>query len=345
MRINTAESGLSDGTVVTTTNSDDGSAGDAWSAVSGSPTFSTAAARNGSLGYRIPSGTGSTHYLEWTGENSLSLSAEFWVKIVSVPAGTQQRLTAFRNTTNCGGAMILEESGSIKIGVMQSTSLIVATKSGALTVGNWYRVSIAFKNGLSSTGYAYLEVRDSSLALVHSWSGAVSGANSDNLTGMRIGRQLSSADFGGNLDLDDIRLDPRDTILPTASSTGTAASTVTAGTWSPVGAASVHAALADESDSTYAESVDSPADAAFTVAISPMNPGPLTITSRLSASTASPTITMTVTLLQGASTQIAQWTHVVTTTPTDYQYQLTSMQNGAITNREDLRLVYSADAA
>jgi hypothetical protein len=50
---NTAETGLSDGTVVTTGNSDDGAAGDAFANVQGTWVYETDAAKSGALGYRL----------------------------------------------------------------------------------------------------------------------------------------------------------------------------------------------------------------------------------------------------------------------------------------------------
>lgn len=264
-RSNTFETGLSNGTAVSVANSDDGTAGNPWDEFAdsgGALTYATAAAKNGSLGLQIASGTGAYAYVGWNGENNIALACEFWVKIPNV--ATSQRLITFRDASSTCGGLIIDPSSGPTIGVMATTTFVSASKSGALTVGSWYKVSIAFKNGTSSSGYAYLAIYNSSNTLVHSWDGAVSGASNNNLTTFRIGRTLTATDFNGALLLDDIRLNAQDTLPISAATDHSVTFTDTAGMTDWGDARDIEETLADDSagldDDLPAGTTDGPPD-------------------------------------------------------------------------------------
>lgn len=110
------------------------------------------------------------------------------------------------------------------------------------------------------------------------------------------------------------------------------------------GAASIPAALADESDTTYAESPDNPAGASFTVDFAPLGSGPITIATRDVASSATPAITRLVELLEG-STVRASFSYALTTSAANHNYTLTTPENAAIVDRNALRLRFTDTAA
>lgn len=116
-------------------------------------------------------------------------------------------------------------------------------------------------------------------------------------------------------------------------------STVTGTGWTNVGgAASLEAAVADDSDATYAESGDNPSGAQpVNFALPEVGPGPLTLRVRGSASAASPLISRTVTLRQG-TTVIASRTTTLSTSPTDFEWTTTTAEANAITDRTQLRV-------
>lgn len=211
MRYNSFESGLASTTVITTGNSSNGG-NSAFDTVNGSPQFHSTGAKNGDLGCLIPSGSGTINDLEWTGEDSLGLACQFWVKWTARPA-SDQRLVAFKNTNTVGG--ILVNGSADKLLVMQATSALTAsgTSEPALTPGNWYSVDLAIKNGTGGAGTVAFELRDSTLSLVHQYSGAFTGPNANNQTQALFGRVLTSTDFNGNLYLDDLRLAAQDTLI------------------------------------------------------------------------------------------------------------------------------------
>lgn len=115
--------------------------------------------------------------------------------------------------------------------------------------------------------------------------------------------------------------------------------TTSAGNYSNVGgAASIEAALSDESTSTYAESGAAPSSDTLIVTWRPSPVGPKTVLYSLECDSASPTVSAVVSLMQG-STVIASWTESnIDTTRIDRTRILTSTQNAAITDPLNLSL-------
>lgn len=107
------------------------------------------------------------------------------------------------------------------------------------------------------------------------------------------------------------------------------------------GAATVEAAVADSSDSTYLQSPDAPAGAAVTLRLNPLAPGQVTVTVRAQCSSASPPMEMDVALMQGG-TVIGSWTDTVTTSYANYSHTTTELQAANISNFNDLRVRVTA---
>lgn len=95
--------------------------------------------------------------------------------------------------------------------------------------------------------------------------------------------------------------------------------------------------LADELDTTYAQSPATPSSASLTVAFDPITTGQVTVKTRNVASVSSPVITRTIDLMQGA-TVIATRTIIVTMIPQDHSFTTTATETGNITDRTALRV-------
>jgi hypothetical protein len=169
---NTAESGLSDGTAVTTGNSDDGAAGNAFTTVQGTWTFETDAAKSGSLGYQLaldgsarylrgdeasPSGRGGmAAWFHWNGVNPGSV---LWLGSVRDTAdSTLANIGIYTNgSVRCtGSATVLTGAGAIASAV---------TLPGA----GWYRYQILeTPGGSTATGTVEMKVWDTTGTLVGS---------------------------------------------------------------------------------------------------------------------------------------------------------------------------------
>lgn len=111
------------------------------------------------------------------------------------------------------------------------------------------------------------------------------------------------------------------------------------------GAGSIPAALADESDTTYAESPENPAGASFTVDFLPIGSGPITVTTRNMATSSTPAISRLIELLQDSTVIASATVSPLPTVAATHSFTLNTTQNAAITDRSALRLRITDTAA
>lgn len=210
---NTAETGLSDGTAVTTTNSDDGAAGTAFANIQGTWTFDTDAAKSGSLGYRQTLDA-TARYLR-ADDTTVSAGERGgcggWFYY---PGGTISSSVAFVGVRTAADAQI----GSLNIfstdtkpyfynraGTRVSAGYTVAPV--ALTAG-WYRFMFMYTPG-GSTTTATIEAKvwDTAGTLVmHYNSGAAYDAGTTDPAGrIRFGGPTTTATGWTTFDMDNLR--------------------------------------------------------------------------------------------------------------------------------------------
>lgn len=145
----------------------------------------------------------------------------------------------------------------------------------------------------------------------------------------------TATDNSGTTAFDDVAVYVTDT---TSRPSGTVSNP---GNFVPVGGSeTLHAALADESDSTYIESPEDTTGAAWTGTITPLASGAVTVTVRAKSST-TPAYGMTTELLQG-NTVIATWADTTTTSWADYAHTTTNAEAAAISDYSDLRVRITA---
>jgi hypothetical protein len=120
-------------------------------------------------------------------------------------------------------------------------------------------------------------------------------------------------------------------------------STISSTAWTMAGAATVHAALADESDASYVESGDNPAGTLFEVALPQIADGDITVAVRMQQVGSTPSESVAVSLRQGA-TVIATRTYTLTTAWATYQFTTTTAETATITDRAALRVRCTATA-
>lgn len=129
------------------------------------------------------------------------------------------------------------------------------------------------------------------------------------------------------------------TVVVTDTSARPSAVASNTGPWTNEGgAASIEAALADESDTTLAQTPDNPSGAALTVTFDPVGLGLVTVKTLDRASASSPTITRTVSLMQGATVIATGTPFTLTTTAVNHEFTTTISEAAAITDRSALRI-------
>lgn len=143
---NTAETGLSAGTAVTTGNSDDGSAGTAFTTVSvpsGTLTFETADAYRGSLCYYFVQTNGGNAALVDLDDGSASadVTVRFYVRMDDLPTVSNVQFpVSIRHTTNGALARIeMSTTGQVRCQIASSTGSYSAS---GLSADTWYRFEV-----------------------------------------------------------------------------------------------------------------------------------------------------------------------------------------------------------
>lgn len=112
-----------------------------------------------------------------------------------------------------------------------------------------------------------------------------------------------------------------------------------AGAFTILGAAgSLEAAVADESDTTGAQSPDGPSGATITFSLPPIVSGPITVKTRNRANVAAPTISRLIELLQGSTVIASDTVNPLPTAATDHSFTTDAGQTAAITDRNALRV-------
>lgn len=129
------------------------------------------------------------------------------------------------------------------------------------------------------------------------------------------------------------------TVVVTDTSARSVSVAANVGPWTNVGgAASIEAALADESSTTMAQGPDNPSGAALTVTHDPVGAGLVTVLTKDKATGASPVVTRTVALMQGSTVIATGVPFVLTTSAVDHSFTTTSTEAATITDRSALRI-------
>lgn len=132
--------GGTDGVTISNANSG-GSSGDAFSAVVGSPTFSTDHAVRGSLGMKIDvNGAGTNENVSWTALGTITTAVFFraYIYFDAHPA-TNYRIFTFKTNANTVNFWFtLTASGQLRVFNSTSTQLLAGTF--VMTTGKWWRI-------------------------------------------------------------------------------------------------------------------------------------------------------------------------------------------------------------
>jgi hypothetical protein len=119
--------------------------------------------------------------------------------------------------------------------------------------------------------------------------------------------------------------------------------TPSAGGWTAVGATSIHAALADEVATTYAETSDNPQGDTFVVDLPPAPVGAKTVFYDVQASAAAPVGSLLVEYLSGTAV-VASWTEAPTTAVIARTRVLTDAQNALVKDPNHRQLRFTGTA-
>lgn len=194
---NGAETGLADGTVVTTTNSDDNGAGAAVTLVAGSPTFSTLTPVRGTLCFRTAIGTSGNTYIRWaSGLAGTTMAARAYFIIESNALTGNTIVARLLNGSNAAMAQ-LRLSSTLVPTILNGAGGVAVVGGVALELETPYRLEAWVTPGTTtSTGridFRLYEGHDESTPLVQWASTAASNGTATTPRSMELGRSSTAA--------------------------------------------------------------------------------------------------------------------------------------------------------
>lgn len=213
-----------------------------------------------------------------------------------------------------------------------------------LAAGQMYRLQIGSDSAAGEVHWELFDATGSTALGSGDGTGLSFTAGTSTATRCEIGTLQSTAGFVVRVDdwqMDNGTITPPPPVTAEAASTVRPNSVVDADDWSAHNASDLAVALADNDDTTYAESPAAASNDAFTVAFPVLDDGVVTVKTRADKDSADATGSLKVELLQ-TDTVIASQTFTVTDTAADYQFTTTEAEAGNITDRSALRVRHTA---
>lgn len=294
----------------------------------GTVTFRAASKNSGQLGIRMAAGPNHDITSRWAFDApSYQVALSFNFRTLQLPP-TPKMLALLMGASSNVWRITLRDGKLYTDG-----SVVTGDTAVGVTISPnvWYRIE-AVIDVIAGTA----KIR------VYEGNGLTSIGPGVTVEGMNLGSAMATMlDVYGNrsttVDLDDVRLFSNSTAWPGPARSPLAPdSTVrpwdmvdNSGGYSAVGTTDFTTAVADNSDSTYVESISSPVNTAIMFILNPLTLGPVTVNLRHSATSASPVITRTIRLLQG-TTLIAQRATTLPTSVTAYSFTTTTSETNLL---------------
>jgi hypothetical protein len=333
------------GAAVTTANSGGGS-GTPWDFldVTGLLEFGSVAS-HGTLGYHLVANATRAGF-GWGASSvvpSKTQSFRAYLRLVNLPSSEMQIITPWNNTQFVASVNLATDG---KLRVAQRGGAILHTSVAALALNQWYRIEFSVGVGVAANDgvvrFAFY-VLDTGTPVETLFTTSTADLGTTNVVGWRMGKLGTTGNWESHWD--SVELDPASTTLLgpyVASLASIRPSSVLSnpGGWSNVGGASgISAGLADELDTTYAQTPASPVNAQITFTMNGrLAAGTPTVSVRLSATATTPSTFVDVALMQGTTVIATRNFGPLTTSATDYGFTLTAGEASNITDRGDLRV-------
>jgi hypothetical protein len=343
---NNFEGGI-EGTTLTTANMG-GASGDAPSTVvlgaNSNWSFQASAAAHGSFGGALTTtAINVTAYAEYNVAPADRYTWRAYFRLSALPT-SRTLIARWRDTAATPGTIAnIAISDSNRIQFENNVSSPVAALQGGVTLvaGTLYRLEVGV-NSVTALAEWSLFAGDSTTPLETKAAAAFAS------TGLQVGKfrfgRVSGTAFIGTIDFDDLQLQDLVTGLPgpisNASTTVRPSSILSnPGVFTNVGgAANLPTALADELDTTFVQSPANPSATVVTFGLPELSAGTPTITVRHNVDAASPVISTTYSLMQGATVISTRTVTPMPTVITDYSWTATSGETALITDRTQLSL-------
>ncbi|MFE4469566.1 hypothetical protein ACFRFH_12195 [Leifsonia sp. NPDC056824] len=315
--------------------------------INGAAVIDNTHAVRGTQSIKLSPVSGSVDSFRWTGLSSTAYAASFYLWVDTLP-GTETWICNITASGVRSGMLVISNTNKLRLIDTRGTSTPVWTATNTFPTSQWVRCE--FYQTVAASGasqQASYFLGDSTTAVDTSTlltTGQTGSAAVDTVVfGKSDGGTYASPFWFDSIQFQTAASGLIGAYPQVASTVVRPTSDISnSGGWSIAGGSgSMSIALADESDTTYVQSPDNPTGGSEVVKFALLQTGLVTIKVRHNATNASPVITRTYELVQGSSTIISTRSVVLPTTITDYSWTTTSAEAANITDRSDLRLVWS----
>jgi hypothetical protein len=305
-------------------------------------TYDNSRAAHGTQSFKFVPGSTEVTNLRWTGISSTGCACSFYVYFTALPAA-DFFLAAF----NAGGPAVLRVMFSSSTGKLQlidtrGTGGFIWRAAAAMPTSAWIRVEMFCTISATTASESVAYYTGDSTSAIDGTSISNGNTGTTPIDTIVFGKNDTStyttAHWFDSIQVNDAATGLIGPWAATPASTVRPVSLISnAGVFTNQGGASdLVAALADESDTTFAQSPVSPSAATAEWKLGPLSAGGnVTVAARHSS--VSGTITRTYSLYCGA-TLIKQQSVVLPSTPTDWTMTTTSGETATITDRSDLHV-------
>lgn len=204
--------GATDGTTITTGNSDDNSAGDALAvSTGGTRIYTNAWAHGGSLSWSLSATSGNTSLVGFTQTAAAGMSTRFYFRVGALPSATCA-ISQMRDSADAArGALQLRSDG--KIEVVSHGGGVVFTTTGAVSVDTTYRIEWRQSKGTGTGKVGFAIFAGDSTSPIESFSSAAMSTGTNDFVAWRLGKITGIASTFTIL-IDDVAMeDQGDTLL------------------------------------------------------------------------------------------------------------------------------------
>jgi hypothetical protein len=312
---------------------------DPWSTVSinGVGIIDNTHAQSGSQSAKLAATSGAVDSFRWTGMASTAWASSFYVWVDTLPSQEVWLNNVTASGTRAGMA-ILSSTNKLRLIDTRGVATPVWTATNVFPTGQWVRIEMYSTQAASGATQQIAYYLGDGTTAVDSFTSSAGQTGAGNVDSAIYGK-LDNSTYTSAIWIDNVQFEtaatgflgaypsaPAATLRP-GSDLSNAGGFIIVG-----GSASMSAALADESDSTYIQSPDNPSGALIDIGWSgTLAAGLPSQKFRHAASAATPNITRTYTAKQGATTLATRTVVLPYPGPSDYVFTLTSGEAALIT--------------
>lgn len=202
--------GASNGTAISTTNSDDNAAGDALAvSTGGTRQYTSAWANNGTTSWECSATSGNTAILGFTQTAAAGLSARAYFRVTALPGATCVIMQMRSDTDSARGAIQMKTDGKLEVTTQAG---VVFTTTTSCSVDTTYRIEWYQEKGAdTSTGEVGFKLfLGEATSALDTYTGSAENTGTNDLAAWRMGK-ITSIAYTFAIMFDDVAMEDQGT--------------------------------------------------------------------------------------------------------------------------------------